>query len=343
MTEGMIGIFKEIITLFVIVGVGYAAKRLRFMNDEFDRMLSKLVINIALPGMILGSVLTATELPTQAEVWLCLGLSVASTFVMFAVAYGFTLLLRIPDGRRGVYRFMLCFGNVGFIGYPVLSAIFGPDALVYAAVFNLPFNFFVFTVGAWFLTQDIDGDVKVQTSWRTFVTPVMLSCVAAVVLTLAGIHHAPILGEALNTLGSITTPAALLIIAPYARRISSDIKHLSGDMALIAGGDLSHEVKLKGNLPVRDLIGGPRLWTCSVFRLIVMPAIIWAVFHAFVPAGLMFSVAVVLAGMPVATNGTMLCYQYGGNSRVMAQGTFVTTVLAIASIPILAGFVGVVM
>ncbi len=39
MTEGMIGIFKEIITLFVIVGVGYAAKRLRFMNDEFDRML----------------------------------------------------------------------------------------------------------------------------------------------------------------------------------------------------------------------------------------------------------------------------------------------------------------
>ena len=70
----------------------------------------------------------------------------------------------------------------------------------------------VFTVGAWFLTQDIDGDVKVQTTWRTFVTPVMLSCVAAVILTLLGIHHAPILGDALNTLGSITTPAALLII-----------------------------------------------------------------------------------------------------------------------------------
>ena len=121
MTAGMIGIFQEIVTLFVIVGVGYAAKRLRFMNDEFDRMLSKLVINIALPGMILGSVLTATELPTQTEVWLCLGLSVASNLVMFAVAYAFTLLLRIPDGHRGVYRFMLCFGNVGFIGYPVLG------------------------------------------------------------------------------------------------------------------------------------------------------------------------------------------------------------------------------
>ena len=73
-----------------------------------------------------------------------------------------------------------------------------------------------------------------------------------------------------------------------------------------------------------------------------MPAVIWAVFHGFVSAGLMFSVAVVLAGMPVATNGTMLCYQYGGNSRVMAQGTFVTTVLALLTIPVLAGFVGMV-
>ena len=76
----MIGIFQEIVTLFAIVGVGYGAKKLRFMNDEFDRMLSKLVINIALPGMILGSVLTATELPSQTEVWLCLGLSIAKSF-----------------------------------------------------------------------------------------------------------------------------------------------------------------------------------------------------------------------------------------------------------------------
>lgn len=191
----------------------------------------------------------------------------------------------------------------------MLTAVFGPDALVYAAVFNLPFNLFVFTVGAWFLTQDTDG-VKVQTTWRTFVTPVMISCLVAIVLTLLGIHHAPILGDALNTLGSITTPAALLII----------------------GSSLA-------NMPARELLGSPRLWICSLFRLMVMPVLIWAVFSPFVPSGLMLAVTIMLTGMPVATNGTMLCYQYGGNSRVMAQGTFVTTVLALASIPLLASFV----
>ena len=311
MEAGLVSIFKEMVTLFIIVGVGYGAKKTGFMNDQFDRLLSRLVINLALPGMILGSVLTADALPPREEILVTLALSCASYGVLLAVAYGFTAILRIPDGHRGVYRFMLCFGNVGFIGYPVLSAIFGPEALIYAAVFNLPFNLFVFTIGAWFLTQDTDGDVKVQTTWRTFVTPVMLSCVAAMVLTLAGIHHAPILGDALNNLGSITTPAALLII----------------------GSSLA-------NMPVRDLVGGPRLWACAVFRLLITPVIIGLVFQPFVPAGLLLSICIVISGMPVATNGTMLCYQYGGNSRVMAQGTFVTTVLALASIPVLVQFVG---
>ena len=311
MEAGLVSIFKEMVTLFIIVGVGYGAKKTGFMNDQFDRLLSRLVINLALPGMILGSVLTADALPPREEILVTLALSCASYGVLLAVAYGFTAILRIPDGHRGVYRFMLCFGNVGFIGYPVLSAIFGPEALIYAAVFNLPFNLFVFTIGAWFLAQDTDGDVKVQTTWRTFVTPVMLSCVAAMVLTLAGIHHAPILGDALNNLGSITTPAALLII----------------------GSSLA-------NMPVRDLVGGPRLWACAVFRLLITPIIIGLVFQPFVPAGLLLSICIVISGMPVATNGTMLCYQYGGNSRVMAQGTFVTTVLALVSIPVLVQFVG---
>lgn len=313
MGDGILGIFKEIVTLFVIIGVGYGAKKAHFMNEEFDRMLSRLVINLALPGMILGSVLTAETLPARSEILETLGIAFVSYIILFAIAYAFTLVLRIPDGHRGVYRFMLCFGNVGFIGYPVLNAIFGPEALIYAAIFNLPFNFFVFTVGAWFLTQDTDGDVHVKTTWRTFITPVMLACLLAMILALLGVHYAPILGDALSNLGSITTPAALLII----------------------GSSLA-------NLPVRDLIGGPRLWACAAFRLLVTPCLIWAAFHFFVPTGLLLSIAIVISGMPVATNGTMLCYQYGGNSRVMAQGTFVTTVLALVSIPLLVQFVQIV-
>ena len=64
------------------------------------------------------------------------------------------------------------------------------------------------------------------------------------------------------------------------------------------------------------------------------------IFRLFVPDPVMLAILVVVAGMPVATNGTMLCYQYGGDTKTMAQGTFVTTVASVATIPLLVMLVG---
>ncbi len=312
--EGLFSIFGQMVTLFSIIGVGYWAKTRRFMTAEFDRMLSKLILMVALPALLVGSVLTAEHLPSLRDILVTFGVSCASYVVIIALAYLVTGALRTPAGRRGVFKFMVCFGNVGFIGFPVLLAIFGPEALIYATVFNLPFNLLVFTVGAWFLTQDGDEGKKVVVTWRTFVSPTIAACVAAIVLTLFGIHQVPVLGDACATLGSLTTPASLLIV----------------------GSSLA-------NLPARELVGTPRLWVVALTRLIAAPLVMWAIFHPLVDNQLLLGVIVVISGMPVATNGTMLCYQYGGNAKTMAQGTFVTTIGSLASIPLLVSFLGAVM
>lgn len=309
MNSEIIEIFEQLITLFLIIAVGYAAKKTRLMDEKFDRGLSKVILSAALPSLIIGSVLTAETLPSLADILLTFLASCLSFVVVFGIAYLFTAVMRISHGHRGVFRFMLSFGNVGFIGFPVLSAIYGSDALIYATVFNLPFNFLVFTLGAWFLTQDNEKGVKVKTTWRTFLSPAIIACAVAIVLTLCGIHGVPVVGSAFDTLGSLTTPAALLII----------------------GSSLA-------DMPLRELIGGFRMWMASLFRLMVMPLAVWGIFHFFISDPLLLGVVVVISGMPVATNGTMLCYQYGGNTRDMAQGTFLTTVLSMVSIPLLVMF-----
>lgn len=312
MEQGIIEIFQQMVTLFIIVGVGYAAKRLNIMTDDFDKKLSKVIINLSLPAMILGAVLTAEELPSLENILLTFGLACASYAIVITLAYALTAIMRIHVGNRGVFKFMLCFGNVGFIGFPVLTALFGQEALIYAAVFNLPFNFLVFTIGIIFLAQDNKDSSKVKLTAKKLISPAIISCIVAIICTLLNIHNIPVIGDAFSTLGSLTTPAALLII----------------------GSSLAC-------LPVRELIGGARLWIASIFRLIVNPLVIWFVFHFFVTDPLLLAVIVVVSGMPVATNGTMLCYQYGGNTHTMAQGTFVTTVLAIISIPVLTAFLKV--
>ena len=287
-------IFVQMVVLFAVGATGYAAKRLNLMDEDFDKKFSKLILNTALPALILASVLTAETLPSATKILWTAGVSCASYVVLVAIGFSITAALRVPDGRKGVFRFMMVFGNTGFIGFPVTAAVFGAEALIYTTVFNLAFNALVFTLGVWMLATDNKYGVKIKMSPKSFLSPCIVASVASIALAFAGIHGVPVLGEALDTLGSLTT------------------------------------------VPARQLVGGPRLMAAALVRLLVAPALVWLPLHFLVSDPVLLGVIVLLSAMPVATNGTMLCYQYGGDSKTMAQGTFVTTLGAVFTIPLLA-------
>ena len=303
-------IFTQMVILFAAIGVGYLCKKTLVMDAELDHKLSSLVLSATLPALILASVLDVDTLPDALLVGKILTLSVLSFAILIPLAFAVTFALRVPDGRRGVYRFMLIFGNTGFIGYPVLTAIFGAQAVIYAVIYNITFNLLVFTLGAWLIASDNEYGVKIRMSWCDFLTPCNVATLVTLALALAGVHAVPVAGEALSVIGGFTTPATLLIV----------------------GSSLA-------NLPAAGLLGTPRLWAACIMRMAVTPVAIFAAMSLFAD-GVLLSVLVVLAAMPVATNGTMLCYQYHGDAKTMAQGTFITTVLSLATIPLLATLVG---
>ena len=148
MNTDTLGIFTQMVVLFLIIGTGYGCKKAHLTTAAFDKSLSNLVLSVTLPAMIVGSVLNSTQLPGRTDIVAAFLYSCVAYALMIVVALVLTALMRAPIGRRGVLRFMMVFGNVGFLGFPVISAIWGSDALIYAAIFNLPFNFLCFTVGA---------------------------------------------------------------------------------------------------------------------------------------------------------------------------------------------------
>ncbi|WP_080802949.1 AEC family transporter [Arabiibacter massiliensis] len=300
-------IFVQMVVLFAVGATGYVAKRAHLMDEDFDKKFSKLMLSTALPALMLASVLDADTLPTAAQLGWTIVVSCASYVVLVVGGFALTAALRVPDGRKGVFRFMMMFGNTGFIGFPVTEAVFGTEALIYATVFNLVFNVLVFSLGVWLLATDNKYGVKVRMGPKSLLSPCIVASMAAIVLAFLGLHSVPVVGEALGTLGSLTTPAAMLII----------------------GSSLA-------NVPVRQLVGGPRLVAASLVRLLVAPALVWAALHLVVSDHMLLGVVVVLSAMPVAANGTMICHQYGGDAKTMAQGTFVTTLGALVTIPLMA-------
>lgn len=112
---GFADIFLQMVILFTVGATGYVAKKLHLMDEDFDKKLSKLILSTALPAMILASVLTAEYLPPAADILWAMLVSCLSYVVLIAVGFVVTAALRIPHGRRGVYRFILVFGNTGFL------------------------------------------------------------------------------------------------------------------------------------------------------------------------------------------------------------------------------------
>lgn len=293
------------LTLFAIVVVGYVAGKLGYMGGTFDKRLSKLVIDITCPSLILSSAMGG-ELPDRSLILPLLGISAFTYVVLTLLAYLLSRFLTKNSEDRGVVGFALIFGNVGFMGYPVVASIFGQQAVFYAAVLNVVNTFAVFTIGTMMITGGQAVGREKFNRKVLYGTP-MLSAYAAMLIVALGIENVPsFISQPLTMIGNITVPAALLII----------------------GSSMS-------NLPLRALLGTPVVYLTSILRLCVLPLIVYFMCMALGFDPFVVGINTVVIAMPVATYGTILCLRYGRDTTLMSEITFLTTLLSMITIPLL--------
>jgi len=294
-------IFGQMLILFLTIGVGYLAAKARLVEGSFSKGLSSIVVNFSCPALILHSVLATERVLTNAEVYKLTLLALLSYVLLFAAALVLPRLLRVPAPKRNVYRFLILFNNVGFMGFPVAEAIFGPDAVFFVAIFQIPFTALCFTYGTWLIS-----DGRAGFSPRTFFSPILICTLLAYVLYLTGFQAPAFLVKLTDFVGSITSPAAMILV-----------------------GAALAKVRLK------EVFTDLRLYLLCLAKLIVLPLIGWVVLRLFVHNALMLGILVVMLAMPAATNATILAAQYDGDSDECAKGVFLTTLLSVGTIPLL--------
>ena len=281
------------------------AGKLGYMGGEFDRKLSSLVINWTCPALILSSAMTG-ELPDRRFILPLLAISVVTYLVLTGVAFWLPRFLTRRKDDEGVVGFAMMFGNVGFMGYPVVASIFGHEAVFYAAVLNVVNTFAVFTVGTILVTGKGEVEGPHFQKKVLYSTP-MLSAYLTMLIVALEIDDIPAcISQPLTMIGDITVPAALLII----------------------GSSMSQ-------LPLRALMGNATVYITTVMRLVVVPVAMYflCLLLGFDPY--VVNINTVVIAMPVATYGTILCLKYNRDTSLMAEVTFITTLLSMITIPLL--------
>lgn len=295
--------FAQMLVILFAIVIGYAANKLGYLNEEMNRRLTKVILNLSMPCMILASVMTNDDLP-DLQIMLALLKMIVAFYGLEAV---FMLVLpRFLGGssrQKGVWRYGLLFPNTAFIGYPVLQTLFGAGAVFYGVVLNLPFNILSYSLGPLMLGG------KRRFTWKSLCTPALTASFLSLLIVLVRLPTPALLGEMMDFVGGLTVPLSLVTLG-----------------SILAG------------MPVKRVLSMPRMWIFSLIRLLVLPAVMLVLLRPLGLDSVVYGVAVIEMAMPVAVNGAMLSMEYGGDVECMAQTIFVTTLLSMVTIPVVAMF-----
>lgn len=292
-------------TLLVIIAVGYVAGKMGYFSSEVNRQLSRIVINITCPALILSSAMTGV-LPDRKYILPLLLISFISYVILIALGLFIPKLITQDKTLRGVMGFSMIFGNVGFMGYPVVASLFGYDSVFYAAVLNVVNTLAVFTVGTLFLTGN-KGLEKGGFEKKILYSTPMIAAYITIAIVALGIDNIPsFISQPLTTLGNFTIPAALLII----------------------GASIS-------SMPVKSMFNDATVYIVAALRLAIMPIVVFLITSFLHFSEFVISINMLVIAMPVATYGTILCLKYKKNTSFITKVTFVTTLLSIFTIPLL--------
>ncbi len=311
-------IFTKMAELFLIIIIGYVATRFKIITPTAKKAISKVIINIAMPCTMLASVMNSSNLPSKKEIVLLMFVSFSTYVVLFILAKLVAKILRVSGPQKGAVEFGIMFANVGFIGFPVSEAIWGSDAIFYTSVFNMPFNLLCYSLGIAMvsgvrITRNDEGEKEdrktiIRKLVKLLVTPAMLGAIACIIMGFTKYQGHDFFAETFTTLGGITTPGALLVI----------------------GASLAE-------MPFKEMFTNVKAYLFTIFAVVVTPLVMYFIYKPFIgDMSLLFGETVVISAMPVATAGTMLCVEYGGDEKFMAQITFITTLVTVITIPIIA-------
>lgn len=152
---------QQMIVMFLMMAVGYLCYRKQILTEEVSRKVSAIVVNVANPCMILSSALTDQQMQGK-ELVQTLAIVVMMYVFLLVMAQLLPRILCIQKESRGAYAAMTVFANIGFMGFPVLAAMYGNGALLYGAVFQIPFNILIYTYGVAVLTRKPGACVKTE-------------------------------------------------------------------------------------------------------------------------------------------------------------------------------------
>lgn len=303
-TASFYSLIKIMIVLFLLLATGYTARKIGVIDEVASKRLSKLIVNIGQPMMIVYSLIKIEYSDAKA----------IEGFSMFALGIGVHLFLcvfaffaskTIKDfDEHKIAEFALIFSNAGFIGFPIFESIFGAEGVFWGSFYVIAFHLFVWTWGMIILARgrkDIKMNVK-----KILINLGTVPCFIGIALYLL--------------MRWITIPDVVITYTGYLNNLCTPIS------VLIVGALIATRTP-------KQIFCDPRMYYACLCRLILMPICVCVIAKLIGLPDHMVLFATAAAALPSATNITMFAELYDIAPGYAAQTVGVTSLFSIGTLP----------
>jgi predicted permease len=306
-------VFGRVAGVFVMVLLGFVANKVGWLPSESGKYLSKIVVNIAGPCAVLHS-MSAQRMSSGAIILVLkiIALSFGIYFFSWLCALLIGALLRVGREDKGVYRSFIIFSNNGFMGFPVVLAVFGATGLFYIVISNMAAVVLLYTLGVALIKKDAAAVLQCKprkTSLKSRLRAVFDVPLDAALISLAifllQVPVPVVLQDVFSSVGAMMAPLSMIVIGIQLAESS-----------------------------FRDVALNPRLIVVSALRLAVMPCLIFLLLELFDIDSLVRCVLILSFAMPCAALPAVFAQEYGANAKLAAEGVFLSTMFSMASLPI---------
>ena len=307
-------IVLEQVGLFAVyMSIGVIAVKSGLINSSGLDVLSVFVTRIALPLLVFTNIVNGCTREDFMKSWIVIFLTVIFYIALFTTAVLLKKLFRMRGNRGRVYHACSMFGNAGFIGIPVITALLPARGMLYIALFTVPDMLILWTLGVYLTTpENAVRGLSAGQVLKKMINPTLCATVLSVLFVFFKLPLPGFIGTALTRAGAVATPLALI--------------YLGGVFCFIHIG---------------EFVKRPEIFGMIAVKMVLLPVLLFFLFsHIPGTDGEIALAMSMLAGMPVMTTITMLAHTQGSDGDYAAGMIFLTTIASIVTLPLVSLLIG---
>ena len=308
-------VLQQMVIIFILIGIGIILYRRKMLSEEGSKQISGLIINVTNPALLICSALEDGPKASLSD----LGIAFISYAAIFAILIGagflFPYVLRVPKDLHYAYQMLTVFGNVGFIGIPLASAVLGSESLIFVSIFNLLFNLLIYTFGISLLQRAAARQAKEGTTvpanqitsgrLKKLVNAGTISAAVTIIVYLGNFRMPVIISSALSYTGRATTLLSMLVLGVSVAQMAP-----------------------------KDIFSHPKLYIYTVLRQVLLPIGCILLMRGFLDNKLILNTMLLMVAVPAANMPLMLAKQMDMETESISQAIILTTVLSLVTVPL---------